>query len=92
MHGLKLLIEANPVVTNGIHYWRLVSEYGNGPDQENADAGHLKHVIAWSRILDNQELLCVINLHHQKEAIVYVTIDNDLHKPGSMMHRLYGPS
>ncbi|NEO45738.1 MAG: alpha-amylase [Moorea sp. SIO4A3] len=50
------------------------------------DAGEL---IAWSRILYNQEILVVLNTHGTESRGAYVTIDASLHPHGSSLTLLY---
>lgn len=88
MQELQQLIEAHPVVQTGEHFWRPISEHGNVFSLESVGVSRFNYVMAWSRILNNKEILCAINLHHQQQANVYVTIDHDLHSSGSKMKRL----
>ena len=90
MHDLQALIQAHPAMQFGNHYWRPISE--NGIEFSKPDSGicHFLDVIAWSRIVDEKEVLCAINLHPQRQTVVYVTIDRDLHGTGSKMTLLYG--
>ncbi|WP_026631081.1 hypothetical protein [Dyadobacter alkalitolerans] len=90
MEGLQAFIEAHPIMQLGSHYWRPISEDGIVFCKPDRDSVHFLHVIACSRIFEGKEILCAINLHHQNQAVVYVTIDNDLYDSGSRMNLLYG--
>lgn len=88
MEALQLLIEKQPELLISDHYWRTVSK--NGTDftitsQNDSSSG----VVAFSRISNEKEMLCAINLSSQEEAAVYVTLDNGLHPSGSRMKCLY---
>ncbi|MEO6285781.1 MAG: alpha amylase C-terminal domain-containing protein [Dyadobacter sp.] len=90
MEGLQLSVQAHPALQFGNHYWRSISENGIEFSTPNAGINHFNDVIAWSRIFNGTEVLCAINLHPHKQAVVYVTIDEHLHGTGSKMKLLYG--
>ena len=48
----------------------------------NAVAGDF---MAWSRILDDEEALCVVNSNGREERSGRALVDADLNPPGSMM-------
>ncbi|QRR03265.1 hypothetical protein [Dyadobacter sandarakinus] len=80
------LLESEPALLQGHHYWRTTSE--NGIDF--ASSLEVPHsILAFSRIYNGKELLCAINLHHEDRCAVYVTVDNALHASGSRMFCLY---
>ncbi|WP_188927965.1 alpha amylase C-terminal domain-containing protein [Dyadobacter endophyticus] len=88
MKDLQTLIEKRPDLLFGEHHWRTISENGTNFSFPETGRPH-NNVVAFSRILSGREILCAINLHHQDDAIVYVTLDNSLHPSGSRMTCLY---
>ena len=52
-------------------------------------AGRMQSVVAWSRIFNEQELLCAINTDPDADRGAFVTIDNDLHAAGSALTCIY---
>jgi hypothetical protein len=52
----------------------------------------MRSVVAWSRILADQELLCAINTDTEKEVAVYITVDAKLHKEGDTLDVVYDSS
>jgi hypothetical protein len=69
-----------PVLRAGRQYQRPISFLGQpfgvyGPGE----------IIAWSRILDDEEALCVINGHGTEERGADVLVDATLNPPGSTM-------
>jgi len=51
--------------------------------------GKLRSIVAWSRIFNDDEMLCAINTNADHRLTAFVTVDNDLHAPGSRMTCLY---
>jgi len=51
--------------------------------------GKLRSIVAWSRIFNDDEMLCAINTDADHRLTAFVTIDNDLHAPGSRLTCLY---
>jgi len=49
----------------------------------------MQSVVAWSRIFNEQELLCAINTDPDADRGAFVTIDNDLHAAGSALTCIY---
>ena len=49
----------------------------------------LTSVIAWSRIFNNEELICAINNSTNEELSVWVTIDNRIHNQGDCFSRVF---
>jgi hypothetical protein len=74
-----------PALRKGRQYARQVSVLG-GPFRPPA-AGEL---IAWSRILDDEELLCVLNPNGVAERGGRVIVDATLNPPGSEMTVVLG--
>ncbi|RZU42402.1 alpha-amylase family glycosyl hydrolase [Edaphobacter modestus] len=56
---------------------------------ERIGAGRMRSIVSWSRIFDENELLCAINTDPDNETSAFVTIDNDLHAPGSVLTCVY---
>jgi len=74
----------------GRQYLRQIS--GNGfafgyPDFINSN--EIRSVIAWSRILDELEIVAAINTDFVNELNVWVTVDNDLNKTGKQYECIY---
>ncbi|WP_031527666.1 hypothetical protein [Dyadobacter crusticola] len=91
VQALLSLIQNEPPLQFGSYHWRAISVDGidfqlSGLTNEDGTC-----VLAWSRIFEAREILCVINLHRRSEAVVHVTVDNGLHPSGTKMHRLLGP-
>lgn len=70
-----------PVLRYGRQYLRPIAEIGR-EDFRDAGAGDL---VAWSRILDDEEALCVVNSNGREERGARVLVDADLNPPGSAM-------
>ena len=51
--------------------------------------GRILSIVAWSRIFNDNELLCAINTDPDQDRTVFVTIDNDLHTAGDRLTCLY---
>jgi hypothetical protein len=78
--ALSALRSEYPALRLGRQYLRQVSFLGNafgvpGPGE----------IVAWSRILDDEELLCVLNPHGQEARGANVVVDRSLNAPGSLM-------
>lgn len=68
-----------PVLRYGRQYQRPISEFENFVE---AGAGD---VVAWSRILDDEEALCVVNANGREERGARVLVDADLNPPDGVM-------
>lgn len=51
--------------------------------------GTLRWVVAWSRIFADVEYLCAVNTDPDKPLKVTITVDHDLHPPGTSMGCLF---
>lgn len=51
--------------------------------------GRMLSIVAWSRIFNDNELLCAINTDPDHASTAFVTIDNDLHAAGNRVTCLY---
>ncbi|KAF2683892.1 glycoside hydrolase family 13 protein [Lentithecium fluviatile CBS 122367] len=73
----------------GRQYLREISANGvdfGFPQKLN---GRMLSIIAWSRILADQEILCAINTDVENWTQAYVTIDSGLHKDGNGLKCIY---
>ena len=70
-----------PVLRCGRQYLRLIAELGT-ENFRDAGAGELA---GWSRILDDEEALCVVNANGHEERGARVLVDADLNPPDSAM-------
>jgi glycosidase len=70
-----------PVLRCGRQYLRSLAEAG-AEDFKDARAGDL---VAWSRILDDEEALCVVNANGEEERSARVMVDAGLNPPGGAM-------
>jgi glycosidase len=70
-----------PVLRCGRQYLRPIADIG-GENFGEANAGHL---VTWSRILDDEEALCVVNSNGREERSARVMVDAGLNPPGSAM-------
>lgn len=88
MERLDSLVRKYPTLLSGAFFLRSTSRNGitfSYLDEQTGD----KQVIAWSRILDDHEILCAMNLDQENYAIVYVTVDDMMHPVDSSMKRLF---
>ncbi|KQS27109.1 hypothetical protein ASG33_21505 [Dyadobacter sp. Leaf189] len=91
IEALLSLIQKQPALQHGTYHWRAISEDGTDFRLSGLSDEQDTCVLAWSRIFEASEILCVINLHRRKEAVVYVTVDDGLHASGTRMNRMLGP-
>jgi hypothetical protein len=73
----------------GRQYLRQISGDGIGFGFPRIMAGRMRSIVAWSRILDQQEVLAAVNTDPDSPTTAWVTIDNDLHSAGSNLRCLY---
>jgi glycosidase len=73
----------------GRQFLRQIS--GNGVDFgfPQRVGGRMRSVVAWSRIFDDEEIVCAINTDPDSATTAFVTIDNDLHAAGDRLACLY---
>src|SRR5262249_42285935 len=73
----------------GRQFLRQIS--GNGQDFGFPQrlSGRMKSIVAWSRIFNDDEMLCAINTDPDNPTTAFVTIDNDLHATGDDLTCLY---
>ena len=85
----KLRRERLPL-RRGRQFLRQISGDGrNFRFPERIGAGRMQSIVAWSRIFNENELLCAINTDPDNETSAFVTIDNDLHAAGSVLTCVY---
>lgn len=85
---LDALVRKYPTLISGAFFLRSTSRNGiifSYPDDETGDT----QVVAWSRISDDQEILCAVNLARENYAYVYVTVDEVMHPIDSSMKCLF---
>jgi glycosidase len=70
-----------PVLRCGRQYTRPIADIGS---EEFNDAG-AGDIVAWSRVLDDEEALCAINSHGLEERAARLLVDATLNPPGSAM-------
>ncbi|MGH9177533.1 MAG: alpha-amylase family glycosyl hydrolase [Acidimicrobiales bacterium] len=80
MAAMAALRRAQPVLRHGRQYLRPISLFG-GPFHSPGPG----EVIAWSRILDDEEALCIVNGHGLEGRGAGVVVDAGLNPPGSSM-------
>ncbi|WP_138475263.1 alpha-amylase family glycosyl hydrolase [Dyadobacter bucti] len=73
----------------GRQYLRTTSANGIDFSLPTIFGERMNSIVAWSRIFNDREVLCAINIDPQHETIAYVTIDNDLHPVNSRIRCLY---
>jgi glycosidase len=78
--ALLALRKRIPCLRHGRQYPRPVSFLGNPFDVYGPG-----EIIAWSRILDDEELVCVVNGHGTAARGADVLVDTNLNSPGSAM-------
>jgi glycosidase len=73
----------------GRQFLRQIS--GNGREWEfpHRLGGRLRSIVAWSRIFNEDEVLCAINTDPDQATTAFVTIDNDLHAARDRLTCLY---
>ena len=78
--ALTALRKAYPVLRHGRQYPRQVSVKGDSFDLHGPG-----EIIAWSRILDDEEALCVLNPHGSETKGADVTVAAELNEPNASM-------
>ncbi len=73
----------------GRQYQREISGDGINFGLPKMFGKEIRSVVAWSRILDTQEIVVAINTDYHKALTVWVTIDDELHQAGSTFSCLY---
>jgi len=83
IQAIGLLRKKEPVMRYGRQYFREIS--GNGNDFGHPQSGQC--TLAYSRILDTEEILIALNLTDQARED-YITVDKNLSSPGYVMYNL----
>jgi glycosidase len=82
---------AEPALRRGRQYLRQISGDGTHFGFPTGFGGpRVRSLIAWSRLLGQREVLCVINNDPELEHSAWVTIDAALHPVGATLGCLYG--
>ncbi|GAB3340572.1 alpha-amylase family glycosyl hydrolase [Larkinella ripae] len=69
----------------GRQYLRQISGDGIHFGFPEMVGGQIRSVVPWSRLFNKQEIVCAINTDPQEERTAWVTIDNELHRPGAVL-------
>ena len=73
----------------GRQYLRDISGDGQNFGPPRMLGGQLRSIVAWSRILADQEILAAINTDPDNPRTAWVTIDQSLHNEGDTLACLY---
>ena len=81
----------NITLRRGRQYLRDISGDGTnfGPPSFVGGATRISSIIAWSRLLDDEEFVMAINTDTNNDLEVWVTVDNTLHEAGDQFTCLY---
>ena len=81
----------NVTLRRGRQYLREISGDGIhfGLPALPGSGAKLNSIIAWSRILDDEEILVVMNTDTNKEQSAWITMENTLHRAGDVFTCLY---
>jgi glycosidase len=84
---VSALREEHIALRRGRQYLRELSHTGNEGEfyYPQPVGGELRWVVAWSRIFAEREYLCAINTDADRPLTVWITVDHDIHPPGSQM-------
>jgi len=80
--ALAAVRQAYPALRHGRQYYRPIRGPGSGGGFSFGGAGS---IVAWSRILDDEEVLCVLNPHGDEEMSAEVLVDGSLNPETSVM-------
>jgi hypothetical protein len=78
--ALSTLRKDYPVLRSGRQYLRPISFLGRPFDFHGPG-----EIVAWSRILDDEEALCIVNSHGTDNRGADVLVDSNLNAPGGAM-------
>lgn len=92
LEHLNMLVRKYPLLVTGSFYLRSTSKDGSDFALPGPATSGGPGVIAWSRIQNDQEFLCAFNLSLTEPAIVYATVDNQLHLVNGRMQCMYASS
>jgi glycosidase len=87
----KILVRRRerPALRRGRQYLRPISGNGVSFGVPARLGGPIRALVAWSRILDDSEILCVMNTDPDHPTTAWVTVDDGLHRPGSTLRCFY---
>ncbi len=77
------------IYTRGRQYLRPISGDGISFGLPVMLGGQILGVVAWSRLLDDQEAVLAINTDMDNPRSAWLTIDASLHKPGDTLRCIY---
>jgi glycosidase len=80
--ALAAIRKAYPALRHGRQYYRPIRAPGSTGPFAYGDAGS---IVAWSRILDDEEILCVLNAHGTETRGAGILVDYDLNGKTSAM-------
>jgi glycosidase len=73
----------------GRQYLRPISGDGVNFGLPEPVGDGIRSIIPWSRLFNNEEILLAINTDPNQPLTAWVTVDNELHGEGEVLHRLY---
>lgn len=73
----------------GRQYLREISGDGVHFGVPQMIGGQLRSVVAWSRLFDEQEILCAINTDPEQPRAAWVTVDDERHHAGDVLRCRY---
>jgi glycosidase len=73
----------------GRQYLRPISGDGIHFGLPTLVGDRIRSVVPWSRLFNKHEIVCAINTDPDEEQTAWVTIDNELHRPGTVLTCLY---
>jgi glycosidase len=81
----------NITLRRGRQYLRDISGDGTnfGPPSFVGGATRISSIVAWSRLLDDEEFVLAINTDTNNDLAVWVTVDNTLHEEGDIFACIY---
>ena len=86
VHKLR---SSNLTLRRGRQFLRQISGDGVNFGFPRKMNGRMLSIVAWSRIFNDNEVLCAINTDPDNQRTAFVTIDNDLHQAGDKLTCLY---
>jgi glycosidase len=89
---LAELRRVKSALRRGRQYLRPVSEDGETftlPGEAREGDAPYRGIVAWSRLLDVDDMLCVLNTDDEKPRSVWVTADYERHPPGGRPLRCF---
>lgn len=80
---------SRPALRRGRQYLRDISGDGSHYGPPTGFGGPVRSLVAWSRILDSIELLCVMNTDPQSARTAWITLAAGLHPAGTLLRCFY---